>query len=69
MSSTPKTKEDELTFYGGRLMSAFPIVFFIVWAIVQTALWRVADTTGLTIALIIGMFFVRGCVSGCIGRF
>src|SRR6056297_872516 len=51
-------------FYGGRGMSAFPIAFFIVWAIVQTALWRIGDTGGLIvgilIGLILGMFFVRG---------
>ncbi|RZH67751.1 Na+/H+ antiporter NhaC family protein [Natrinema altunense] len=51
-------------FYGGRGMSAFPIAFFIVWAIVQTALWRIGDTGGLIVGilvgLIIGMFFVRG---------
>jgi len=51
-------------FYGGRGMSAFPIAFFIVWAIVQTALWRIGDTGGLIVGilvgLIVGMFFVRG---------
>ncbi|ELY74004.1 Na+/H+ antiporter NhaC family protein [Natrinema pallidum] len=51
-------------FYGGRGMSAFPIAFFIVWAIVQTALWRIGDTGGLIVGilvgLILGMFFVRG---------
>ncbi|WP_233710763.1 Na+/H+ antiporter NhaC family protein [Natronococcus pandeyae] len=61
-------EESELQFYGGRGMSAFPIAFFIVWAIVQTALWRVADTTGLTIGILIGlmtgMFFVKGSWTG-----
>ncbi|PSP50625.1 sodium:proton antiporter [Halobacteriales archaeon QH_7_69_31] len=51
-------------FRGGKWMSAVPIVFFIVWAIVQSALFRVGDTTGLAagmlIGLIIGMLFVRG---------
>ncbi|MBZ6493355.1 Na+/H+ antiporter NhaC family protein [Natrinema longum] len=51
-------------FYGGRGMSAFPIAFFILWAIVQTALWRIGDTGGLIVGilvgLIVGMFFVRG---------
>ncbi|ELY66551.1 Na+/H+ antiporter NhaC family protein [Natrinema versiforme] len=51
-------------FYGGRGMSAFPIAFFIVWAIVQTALWRIGDTGGLIVGilvgLIVGMFFARG---------
>ncbi|MEM4781244.1 MAG: Na+/H+ antiporter NhaC family protein [Halalkalicoccus sp.] len=53
-----------IEFYGGRGMSAIPIAFFIVWAIVQTALWRISDTAGLVagmlIGLILGMFFVRG---------
>jgi Na+/H+ antiporter NhaC len=53
-----------IEFYGGRGMSALPIGFFIVWAIVQTALWRIGDTGGLIvgilIGLIVGMFAVRG---------
>ncbi|WP_254530652.1 Na+/H+ antiporter NhaC family protein [Natrinema gelatinilyticum] len=56
--------EPRVEFYGGRGMSAFPIAFFIVWAIVQTALWRIGDTGGLIvgilIGLILGMFLVRG---------
>ncbi|WP_440771755.1 Na+/H+ antiporter NhaC family protein [Natronorubrum sp. DTA28] len=60
------TDDDEprITFYGGRGMSALPIAFFIVWAVAQTALWRISDTGGLIvgilIGLIVGMFFVRG---------
>ncbi|WP_280538212.1 Na+/H+ antiporter NhaC family protein [Halopenitus sp. POP-27] len=53
-----------LEFYGGRGASAAPIVFFVGWAIVQTALLRVSDTTGLVagmlIGLILGMFLVKG---------
>ncbi|MFC6904172.1 Na+/H+ antiporter NhaC family protein [Halalkalicoccus tibetensis] len=53
-----------IEFYGGPGMSAIPIAFFIVWAIAQTALWRISDTGGLVagmlIGLILGMFFVRG---------
>ncbi|TYL39413.1 sodium:proton antiporter [Natronococcus pandeyae] len=45
-------------------MSAIPIGFFILWAIAQTALWRISDTGGLVVGilvgLILGMFFVRG---------
>nr|WP_233204255.1 Na+/H+ antiporter NhaC family protein [Halegenticoccus soli] len=45
-------------------MSAFPIAFFILWAIVQSGLLRIGDTTGLVagmlIALIIGMLFAKG---------
>ncbi|WP_049890100.1 Na+/H+ antiporter NhaC family protein [Natronorubrum sulfidifaciens] len=56
--------EPRITFYGGRGMSAFPIAFFIVWAIVQTAFWRISDEGGLVVGillgLILGMFFVRG---------
>ncbi|AFZ71277.1 Na+/H+ antiporter NhaC family protein [Natronobacterium gregoryi] len=58
----------DLEFYGGRGMSAFPLAFFIIWAILQTALWRIADTAGLTIGmligLIVGMFFVKGSWTG-----
>lgn len=53
-----------IEFYGGRGMSALPIAFFIVWAIAQTALWRISDEAGLVagmlLGLILGMFFVRG---------
>ncbi|WP_409338681.1 Na+/H+ antiporter NhaC family protein [Halalkalicoccus ordinarius] len=53
-----------IEFYGGRGMSAVPIVFFIVWAIAQTALWRISDTEGLVagmlIGLIVGMLFAKG---------
>ena len=58
--------EEELSieFYGGKWMSALPIVIFIIWAIIQTALFRIGDTTGLVvgmlIALIISMLFVKG---------
>jgi Na+/H+ antiporter NhaC len=59
--------EDEgprIEFYGGRGMSALPIAFFIVWAIAQTALWRISDTEGLVagmlIGLVLGMFFAKG---------
>ncbi|WP_306052182.1 Na+/H+ antiporter NhaC family protein [Natronococcus wangiae] len=60
------TEDDEprITFYGGRGMSAFPIAFFIVWAVLQTAFWRISDEGGLVVGillgLILGMFFVRG---------
>lgn len=53
-----------IQFRGGRALSALPIVFFIVWAIVQSGVLGVADEAGLVagmlIALIVGMFFVRG---------
>ena len=56
--------ENGIDFYGGRGMSAFPIAFFIAWAIVQSGLLRIGDTAGLVagmlIGLIIGMLFVKG---------
>ena len=57
-----------IEFYGGRGMSAFPLVFFIVWAVVQSGLLRIGDTTGLVagmlVGLILGMLFVRGSWQG-----
>lgn len=45
-------------------MSALPIALFVIWAIVQSGVLRISDTTGLVagmlICLIIGMFFVKG---------
>ncbi|WP_368280521.1 Na+/H+ antiporter NhaC family protein, partial [Halalkalicoccus subterraneus] len=56
--------EPRIEFYGGRGMSALPILIFIIWAIAQTALWRISDEAGLVagmlIGLIVGMFFVKG---------
>ncbi|WP_144901268.1 Na+/H+ antiporter NhaC family protein [Halobellus captivus] len=53
-----------LRFYGGRAASAIPIAFFILWAIVQSGLLGIGDTSGLIVGilvgLIFGMFFVRG---------
>ncbi|WP_254766172.1 Na+/H+ antiporter NhaC family protein [Salinilacihabitans rarus] len=58
----------DITFYGGRGMSALPIAFFVVWAIVQTALLRISSEEGLVLGillgLILGMFFVRGSWKG-----
>lgn len=54
----------DLKFYGGKWMSALPLLLFVVWAIIQTALFRIGDTTGLVagmlIAIIISMLFVNG---------
>jgi Na+/H+ antiporter NhaC len=53
-----------IEFYGGRAMSALPIAFFITWAIVQSGLLGIGDTSGLVagmlVGLIVGMLFVRG---------
>jgi Na+/H+ antiporter NhaC len=55
---------ERLRFHGGAIVSTLPIAFFIVWAIVQTGLLGVGDTTGLVagmlVGLIVGMFFVKG---------
>ncbi|EMA46277.1 Na+/H+ antiporter NhaC family protein [Halococcus saccharolyticus] len=53
-----------IEFYGGRLMSALPLALFVVWAIVQSGLLQIGATNGLVagmlLALIVGMFFVKG---------
>ncbi|MFC6716107.1 Na+/H+ antiporter NhaC family protein [Natrialbaceae archaeon GCM10025810] len=58
------TDGPDLEFYGGPGMSALPILVFIAWAIVQTALLRISSEEGLVagilIGLIVGMFFVKG---------
>ncbi|MFB6109873.1 MAG: Na+/H+ antiporter NhaC family protein [Halodesulfurarchaeum sp.] len=57
-------EERSIDFHGGKWMSAFPILWFIGWAILQSALFRIGSTSGLVagllIGLIIGMFFVKG---------
>jgi Na+/H+ antiporter NhaC len=58
-SNAPK-----IAFYGGRAMSALPLAVFIVWAIVQSGLLGIGDTSGLVVGmlagLVVGMLFVRG---------
>jgi Na+/H+ antiporter NhaC len=62
MSDADETAE--LRFRGGRIASAVPIAFFIVWAIFQSGLLGIGDTTGLVagmlVGLIVGMFLVKG---------
>lgn len=57
-------EQSRIEFYGGSGMSALPIALFVIWAIVQSGVLRISDTTGLVagmlICLIIGMFFVKG---------
>lgn len=49
---------------GGVWASVLPIAIFVVWAIFQSALLRIGDTSGLVAAmlvgLIVGMLFVKG---------
>jgi Na+/H+ antiporter NhaC len=56
--------ERRLTFRGGPAASAVPVVFFVVWAVVQSGLLGIGDTTGLVVGmllgLIAGMLLVRG---------
>ena len=53
-----------IDFYGGRWMSALPLAIFVVWAVFQSGLLQIGDTTGLVagmlVALIVGMFFAKG---------
>ncbi|MGB9963801.1 Na+/H+ antiporter NhaC family protein [Halobacterium sp. CBA1126] len=60
--------EPSIEFYGGKLASAFPLVFFVVWAIVQSGILRIGATTGLVVgmlvALILGLFLVKGSWTG-----
>ena len=58
------SEETRLRFRGGPAASAVPVVFFVVWAVVQSGLLGIGDTTGLVVGmllgLIAGLFFVRG---------
>ncbi|MFC4552964.1 MULTISPECIES: Na+/H+ antiporter NhaC family protein [Halorussus] len=53
-----------IEFYGGPAASAIPIALFIAWAVFQSGLMRIGDTTGLVagmlVSLIVGMFFAKG---------
>ena len=56
--------DPDIRFYGGRWASALPLAFFVGWAIFQSGVLRISDTTGLVggmlIGLILGLFLVRG---------
>ena len=60
--------EPDIEFYGGRMASAIPLGLFILWAIFQSGVLQIGDTTGLVagmlVALVIGMFFVKGSWAG-----
>lgn len=57
------TSSDQVSFRGGSMVSALPMLFFIIWAIV-ICLSGAPDVTGLILGLIIGLaltlFFVKG---------
>ncbi|MGM0399250.1 MAG: Na+/H+ antiporter NhaC family protein [Halobacteriota archaeon] len=58
----------DIEFYGGRMASAIPLGLFILWAIFQSGVLQIGDTSGLVagmlVALVIGMFFVKGSWAG-----
>ncbi len=64
MEAERARSEPQIEFYGGKWMSTIPIALFIVWAVFQSGLLGIGDTTGLVIgmlvSLIIGMLFAKG---------
>ncbi|WP_142856942.1 Na+/H+ antiporter NhaC family protein [Salinigranum halophilum] len=56
--------ETRLTFRGGPAASAVPVAFFVVWAVVQSGLLGIGDTTGLVVGMLVGLIagllLVRG---------
>ncbi|ESP88043.1 Na+/H+ antiporter NhaC family protein [Candidatus Halobonum tyrrellensis] len=56
--------DPELKFRGGPAASAIPVAVFVVWAVVQSGLFGIGDTTGLVVGMLVGliagMLFVRG---------
>ena len=65
LEAAEQARSDErIEFYGGKWMSTLPLVIFILWAIFQSGLLAIGDTTGLVaamlVALIVSMFFVKG---------
>ena len=57
-------RERRIEFYGGKWMSALPLALFVAWAVFQSGVLKIGDTTGLVagmlFALIVGMFFAKG---------
>jgi Na+/H+ antiporter NhaC len=53
-----------IEFYGGKWASTIPLTLFIVWAIFQSGLLGIGQTSGLVlgalISTIVGMFFAKG---------
>ncbi|MFB6126185.1 MAG: Na+/H+ antiporter NhaC family protein [Halolamina sp.] len=53
-----------LRFRGGPAASAVPLAVFVLWAVVQSGLFGIGDTTGLVtgmlLGLVVGMPFVKG---------
>ncbi|WP_435335641.1 Na+/H+ antiporter NhaC family protein [Haloarchaeobius sp. TZWWS8] len=53
-----------LTFRGGRIASTVPLAVFVAWAIFQSGVLGVGDTSGLVVGMLLGlvagMFLVKG---------
>ncbi|RDI70575.1 Na+/H+ antiporter NhaC family protein [Halopelagius longus] len=62
MTDSDETRD--LRFRGGRLASAVPIAFFVAWAIVQSGLLGIGDTTGLIVGMLLGLIFGMFLVVG-----
>ena len=41
-----------IEFYGGRWMSALPLAIFVVWAVFQSGVLQIGDTTGLVAGML-----------------
>ncbi|WP_224450084.1 Na+/H+ antiporter NhaC family protein [Haloprofundus salilacus] len=56
--------ESRIEFYGGPISSTVPLGLFVVWAIFQSGVLRIGDTTGLVagmlVSLVVGMFLAKG---------
>ncbi len=62
---TPReSSESTLEFRGGPAASAIPITVFIVWAVFQSGVLGIGDTSGLVVGMLVGLIaglpFVRG---------
>lgn len=64
MQAEETRHEQQIEFYGGKWMSGLPLAIFVVWAVVQSGILQIGDTTGLVagmlFALIVGMLFAKG---------
>ena len=62
--STEAGGESTLRFRGGPAVSAVPIAVFVVWAVFQSGVLGIGDTSGLVVGMLVGLIaglpFVRG---------
>ena len=63
-TSTEPGEETSLRFRGGPAVSAVPIAVFVVWAVFQSGVLGIGDTSGLVVGMLVGLIaglpFVRG---------